>query len=169
MSKPLPQTLVQAIRYFDDIDVCTQFVAEIRWPDGPVCPDCGGTEHSYLTTRRLWKCKACKHQFSVKVGTIFEDSSIKLKNWLTAVWLISNSKNGISSYELGRAIGVHQLSAWFMEHRIRLAMQLGHFDRITGETEVDETFVGGKAKNRHKWQREQFQKTRKSLTDGKTI
>jgi transposase-like protein len=124
MSKPLPATLVQAIRYFDDIDVCTQYVAEIRWPDGPVCPTCEGREHSYLTTRRLWKCKACKRQFSVKVGTIFEDSSVKLKNWLAAIWLITNSKNGISSYELGKAIGVQQRTAWFMNHRIRLAMQM---------------------------------------------
>jgi len=167
--KRLPRTLVEAIKYFDDPDTCVEFVAAIRWPDGPICPECGGTEHSYLTTRRLWKCKACKKQFSVKVGTIFEDSSVKLKNWLTAIWLICNSKNGISSYELGRAIGVQQRTAWFMEHRIRLAMQLGHFDAITGETEVDETFVGGKLKNKHKWQREQFQKNRKSLADGKSI
>jgi transposase-like protein len=150
MSKTLPKTLVEAIKYFDDPDVCVQYIADIRWPGGPVCPTCSGTEHSYLTTRRLWKCKACKRQFSVKVGTIFEDSSIKLKNWLTAIWLICNSKNGISSYELGRAIGVQQRSAWFMEHRIRLAMQMGSFDRITGEIEVDETFVGGKARNMHK-------------------
>jgi transposase-like protein len=153
VSKSLPATLVEAIRYFDDIDVCTQFVAEIRWPDGPVCPDCGGTEHSYLTTRRLWKCKACKRQFSVKVGTIFEDSSVKLKNWLAAIWLITNSKNGISSYELGKAIGVQQRTAWFMNHRIRLAMQMGTFDRIEGETEIDETFVGGKAKNKKNHER----------------
>ena len=165
----LPTTLVEAIRYFDDIDVCTQFIADIRWPDGPVCPSCGGKEYSYLTTRRLWKCKDCKRQYSVKVGTIFEDSSIKLKNWLTAVWLICNSKNGISSYELGRAIGVQQRTAWFMEHRIRLAMQIGTFDRITGETEVDETFVGGKMANKHKSARAKFQKTRKSNTDGKSI
>jgi transposase-like protein len=132
MSKPFPATLVEAIRYFDDIDVCTQFVAEIRWPDGPVCPDCGGMEHSYLTTRRLWKCKACKRQFSVKVGTIFEDSSVKLKNWLAAIWLITNSKKGISSYELGKAIGVQQRTAWFMNHRIRLAMQMGTFERYRG-------------------------------------
>jgi transposase-like protein len=165
----LPKTLVEANKYFDDPDVCVQFVADIRWPDGPVCPTCGGTEHSYLTTRRLWKCKACKRQFSVKVGTIFEDSSIKLKNWLTAIWLICNSKNGISSYELGRAIGVQQRSAWFMEHRIRLAMQIGTFDRITGEVEVDETFVGGKAINKHAHKRIDYKKEGKPYTEGKTI
>lgn len=146
----LPQTLIEAIRYFSDIDVCTEFVAALRWPDGPVCPRCEGTVHSYLTTRRLWKCKACKKQFSVKVGTIFEDSPLGLDKWLAAVWLIANSKNGISSHELGRSIGVTQKSAWFVLHRIRLAMQTGSFEKIDGVTEVDETFIGGKARNMHK-------------------
>jgi transposase-like protein len=98
-----PQTLIEAIRYFSDLDICTDFVAKLRWPDGPICPRCGGTEHSYLTTRRLWKCKACKRQFSVKVGTIFEDSPLGLDKWLPAVWLAANSKNGVSSHELARA------------------------------------------------------------------
>jgi len=146
----LPQTLIEAIRYFSNIDVCTEFVAALRWPDGPVCPRCEGTEHSYLTTRRLWKCKTCKRQFSVKVGTIFEDSPLGLDKWLAAVWLIANSKNGISSHELGRSIGVTQKSAWFLLHRIRLAMQAGSFEKINGIAEVDETFIGGKARNMHK-------------------
>jgi transposase-like protein len=141
---------MQAIRYFSDPDVCVQFVASLRWPDGPVCPSCGGTEHSYLTTRRLWKCKGCKRQFSVKVGTIFEDSPIKLDKWLASIWLIANSKNGISSYELGRAVGLSQKSAWFVLHRIRLAMQVGNFDRFDGEVEVDETFVGGNSRKMNK-------------------
>src|SRR6266550_1385482 len=153
MSKQLPATLVQAIRYFDDIDVCTQFIAEIRWPDGPVCPDCGGMEYSYLTTRRLWKCKACKRQFSVKVGTIFEDSPLGLDKWLPAIWLAANSKNGISSHELGRALGITQKSAWFMLHRIRLAMRSGTFETMSGTVEVDETYIGGKARNMHKAER----------------
>ncbi len=146
----LPETLIEAIRYFSDLDVCTEFVAALRWPDGPVCPRCEGTEHSYLTTRRLWKCKACKKQFSVKVGTIFEDSPLGLDKWLAAIWLIANSKNGISSHELGRSIGVTQKSAWFLLHRIRLAMQTGSFEKIDGIAEVDETFIGGKARNMHK-------------------
>jgi len=149
----LPETLIEAIRYFTDIDVCTEFVAAMRWPEGPVCERCGGMEHSYLATRRLWKCKACKRQFSVKVGTIFEDSPLGLDKWLPAVWLIANSKNGISSHELGRALGITQKSAWFMLHRIRLAMQDGSFDKIDGVAEVDETFIGGKARNMHKTER----------------
>lgn len=152
-TKRLPETLIEAIRYFTDIDVCTEFVAAMRWPEGPVCERCGGMEHSYLSTRRLWKCKGCKRQFSVKVGTIFEDSPLGLDKWLPAVWLIANSKNGISSHELGRALGVTQKSAWFMLHRIRLAMQDGSFDKIDGVAEVDETFIGGKARNMHKAER----------------
>lgn len=141
---------MQAIRYFSDPDVCVQFVASLRWEDGkPVCPRCEGMDHSFLTTRRLWKCKACKKQFSVKVGTIFEDSPLGLDKWLCAIWLIANSKNGVSSHELGRSIGVTQKSAWFMLHRIRLAMQTGSFNKFDGEVEVDETFIGGKARNMH--------------------
>src|SRR4051794_25610241 len=146
----LPTNLLEAVRYFDDLDVCTEFVAQLRWPNGWECPDCGGRDYSYLTTRRLWKCKACKKQYSVKVGTIFEDSALGLDKWLPAVWLIANSKNGISSHELARSLGVTQKSSWFMLHRIRLAMQTGSFDKLDGEVEVDETFIGGKARNMHK-------------------
>ena len=146
----LPTTLLEAIRYFSDPDVCVDFVAKLRWPDGPVCPRCGSVEHSYLSTRRIWKCKGCKKQFSVKVGTIFEDSPLGLDKWLPAVWLAANSKNGISSHELGRALGTTQKSAWFMLHRIRLAMQMRSLDAFDGEVEVDETFIGGKARNMHK-------------------
>jgi len=148
--KSLPTNLIEAIRYFSDLDICTEFVSGLRWPNGPHCPDCGCVEFSYLTTRRLWKCKACKRQYSVKIGTIFEDSKLGLDKWLPAVWLIANSKNGISSHELGRALGVTQKSAWFMLHRIRLAMQTGSFDKLDGAVEVDETFIGGKARNMHK-------------------
>ena len=148
MSKP--KTLLEAIRYFSDPDTCTAFVAQVIWPDGPFCPACACTEYSYLTTRRVWKCKACKKQYSVKVGTIFENSPLPLSKWLPAVWLISNSKNGISSHELGRALGITQKSAWFMLHRIRLAMQTESFVRLSGEIEVDETYIGGKARNMHK-------------------
>src|SRR6266508_23652 len=149
-SKRLPKTLIEAIRYFSDQDVCVEFVAWLRWPNGPVCPRCGGTEHSDLTTRRLWKCKSCKRQFSVKVGSLFEDSAIPLDKWLAAMWMIANSKHGVSSHEMGRALGVTQKSAWFLLHRIRLAMQTGTFEKLDGEIEVDETFIGGKARNMHK-------------------
>jgi transposase-like protein len=150
-----PTNLLEAIRYFSDLDVATEFVAKLRWPNGPVCPACGGVEHSYLTTRRIWKCRACKKQFSVKVGTIFEDSPLGLDKWLPAVWLIANSKNGISSHELGRALGTTQKSAWFMLHRIRLAMQTGSFEKFSGIVEVDETYIGEKARNMHKSVRKQ--------------
>lgn len=151
----LPKTLVEAIRYFADADVCLSFVAGLRWPHGPVCPECGGVEHSFLTTRRLWKCKACKKQFSVKVGTIFEDSPIGLDKWLPALWMIVNCKNGVSSHEMGRTLGVTQKSAWFMLHRIRLAMQTGTFRKLVGEVEIDETFIGGRARFMHKDKRAQ--------------
>lgn len=145
----LPTSLIEAIRYFADPDVCVEFVASLRWPDGPVCPRCEGKEHSYLSTRRVWKCKACKKQFSVKVGTIFEDSPIPLDKWLAAIWMIANAKNGVSSHELGRSLGLTQKSAWFVLHRVRLAMQTGSFSKFDGEVEVDETFIGGKARNMH--------------------
>lgn len=149
-SKRLPKTLVEAIRYFSDLDVCTDFVAGLRWPRGPVCPRCGCIEYSYLKTRRLWKCKGCKKQYSVKLGTIFEDSKLGLDKWLPAIWLSANSKNGISSHELARSLGITQKSAWFMLHRIRLAMQEGTLDKLDGEIEVDESYIGGAARNMHK-------------------
>jgi transposase-like protein len=141
-----PQSLTQAVKYFANEDIAVAFVAGLRWPEGPACPHCGGAYPSYLTTRRIWKCKACRKQFSVKVGTIFEDSPVPLSKWLPAMWLIANNKNGISSYELARALGVTQKTAWFMNHRIRLAMQTGTFARMSGEVEVDETYIGGKAR-----------------------
>src|SRR4051794_19123649 len=101
-----PRTLLEATRFFADQEVCVQFVARLRWPDGPVCPRCESREYSYLKTRRVWKCKGCKKQYSVKLGTIFEDSAIPLDKWLVAVWLIANAKNGISSHEIKRSLGV---------------------------------------------------------------
>jgi transposase-like protein len=153
-SQKWPTSLLEAIRYFSDIDVCTEYVAARRWPNGPVCPRCGCIDYSYLTTRRLWKCKGCKKQYSIKLGTIFEDSPLGLDKWLPAMWLVANSKNGISSHELARALGVTQKSAWFMLHRIRLAMQTPTAKRLSGEVEVDETFIGGAARNMHKSDRE---------------
>lgn len=166
--KKYPTSLVEAIRHFSDLDVCTEFVAKLRWLNGPVCPRCGCVEYSYLTTRRLWKCKGCKKQYSVKLGTIFEDSKLGLDKWLPAVWLIANSKNGISSHELGRALGITQKSAWFMLHRIRLAMQTESFLRLSGEVEIDETFTGGKARNMHKADRAEDRRRQGGTGSGKT-
>lgn len=150
-----PKTLLEAIRYFADLDVATEYVAKLRWPDGPVCPKCGvlDEKHYYIKSRRLWKCRACKKQFSIKVGTIFEDSPIGLDKWLAAIWMIANCKNGVTSYEIHRAIGVTQKTAWFMLHRIRLAMQTGTFEMLSGEVEADETCIGVKARNMHKSKR----------------
>lgn len=146
----LPETLQEAIVYFSDDTVCLNFVASLRWADGiPTCPRCSCEQTSFLKTRLIWKCKGCKKQFSVKFNTIFEDSPLGLDKWLTAMWLIANAKNGISSYELHRAIGITQKSAWFVLHRIRLAMQAGTFEKLSGIIEVDETYFGGKAKNMH--------------------
>jgi transposase-like protein len=145
-----PRGLQQAIIYFADIDNCILFLSELRWPNGVSCPKCEGKELSYLTTRRLWKCKACKKQFSVKVGTIMEDSAIGLDKWLAAMWMIANMKNGVSSYEMAKSLLITQKSAWFMMHRIRLAMQTGTFMKLSGQVEADETFIGGKARNMHR-------------------
>jgi transposase-like protein len=144
-----PKTLLSAIKYFDNRDNALAFMVQIHWPDGITCPWCDSAEHSFLATRRIWKCKACRKQFSAKAGTIFEDSPIGLDKWFPAVWMIVNMKNGISSYELGKALGVMQKTAWFMNHRIRLAMKTGTFRKLAGHVEVDETFIGGLARNRH--------------------
>jgi transposase-like protein len=144
---------MEAIRFFSDPEASILYFAARRWPEGPICPKCNCKRFYYLKTRSLWKCKACSKQFSVKLGTIFEDSAIGLDKWLTALWMLSNDKNGISSHELSRSIGVCQKTAWFMLHRIRFAMQTGSFEKASGRVEVDETFVGGKAKNMHEWVR----------------
>src|SRR6202035_761775 len=146
-----PETLLEAIQYFSDPDTSLSFVANLRWPNGAICPRCGEAEPLFLATRRLWKCRGCKKQFSAKVGTIFEDSPIALEKWLPALWLVVNCKNGISSYEIARALGVTQKTAWFMAHRIRLAVQDGNgFGKMLGEVEVDETYIGGRARVMHK-------------------
>lgn len=148
-----PKTLQQAVKYFSDEQVCIDTVAELRWPNGPVCPKCEHTEHYYLATQKRWKCKKCSKQFSVKVGTIFEDSPISLDKWLIALWLLVNCKNGVSSYEVGRDLGITQKSAWFVLHRLRLALQSGSMGKLGGEgkhIEADETFIGGLSRNMHK-------------------
>lgn len=149
-SKNFPETLLEAVVYFSNPDVALEFVVNLRWPNGVTCPKCEAENPMFLATRRVWKCRACRKQFSVKVGTIFEDSPIGLEKWLPAFWLIANCKNGISSYEIARALGVTQKTGWFMAHRIRLALQDGTFEMMTGEVEVDETFIGGRARFMHK-------------------
>jgi transposase-like protein len=160
MEHELTKSLFDAIRYFSDPDVCVDFVASMRWPDGPTCPHCDSQNVSYLSTRRIWKCmaKECHKQFSVKTGTIFEDSPIPLDKWLTAVWLIVNCKNGVSSYEIARDLKVTQKSAWFMLHRIRFALESGHWEKMGGSdcgpVESDETFVGPNPRKMHADKRE---------------
>lgn len=150
-----PKTLQEAIEYFANPQVATAFVVNIHWPDGVTCPRCECKDVSHISTRQIWQCKSCKKQFSVKAGTIFEDSPLPLKKWLAAMWLITSAKNGISSYELHRALGITQKSAWFMLHRIRLAMQNGSIEKFSGQVEADETFIGGKSKNMHKDKRKE--------------
>jgi len=153
MNTTHPESLIEAVRHFSDLDTCHEYMVNVKWPDGKVvCPKCGSDHIGEVKSRRLFQCKAkeCRKQFSAKVGTIFEDSPLGLDKWFVAVWCIANAKNGISSHELARAIKVTQKSAWHMLHRIRLAMKTGTFSKIKGEIESDETFVGGKAKNMHK-------------------
>ena len=154
-----PETLLDAVRFFSNIDTCNEYMVQIKWPDGKiVCPKCGNDSCHELASRPgVLKCnrRECQKQFSYKVGTIFEDSPLGLDKWFVAVWAIANCRNGISSHELGRAIGVTQKTAWFMLHRIRLAMQAGSFERkMSGSVEVDETYVGGKVGNMHKHRRQ---------------
>jgi transposase-like protein len=151
-----PKTLQQAIIHFSNPENCLAFMIKVRWPDGVVtCPTCGREDAVFLKNQGKWQCKSVhtKRQFSVKVGTIFEDSPIPLDKWLIAIWMVANCKNGVSSYEVGRALGITQKSAWFMLHRIRLAMQARTFMKMGGpgsEVEVDETFIGGAARNMHR-------------------
>ena len=166
-------TLRDAILYFSEFEHCKALMTELRWTYGEVkCPRCGSERVSYLAKARVWKCYG-KHQkptFSLKTGTIFEDSPIGLEKWLPCAWLLINRKNGISSYEVARGLGVTQKTAWFMLHRIRLGMQ----DKFTGgtlggEVEVDETYIGGKIRNMHKDRRERVKAGRKSGPIGKTV
>ena len=150
-----PKTLQEAIIYFSNPDNCLDFLVARRWPNGVTCPTCGSEKVKFNAKRRIWQCSShhAKRQFSVKVGTIFEDSPISLDKWLAAMWMVANCKNGVSSWEIHRAIGVTQKSAWFMLHRLRLALQTSSTVKLGGpggEVEVDETYIGGKARNMHK-------------------
>lgn len=154
-----PHTLQKAIIYFSDPDRCFEYAKQLRWPDGIVaCPRCSSENHSFISTRKIWFCKGCKKQFTLKVGTIFEDSPIGLDKWLCALWMLTNCRNGVSSYEVHRTVGVTQKSAWFMLHRLRTLMHEDDATPLSGEIEMDETFVGGKAKNMHKSKRAKLAK-----------
>ena len=144
-------TLQEAILYFSDLDRCRELLVAYRWPDGVTCPRCGSKSVTWQPKYNRWQC-AVHHdlrQFTIKTGTIFEDSNVGLDKWLCAMWQVINCKNGVSSYEVHRAIGVTQKTAWFMDHRIRYALATGSIDKLTGEVEADETFIGGKARNMH--------------------
>jgi transposase-like protein len=151
-----PKTLQEAIVYFSDPQRAFDFAVKLRWPDGKVvCPRCGKAKHSFIKTRRIWFCYECNKQFSLKLGTVFEDSALGLDKWMTGFWMLVNCKNGVSSMEIHRAIGITQKAAWFMLQRLRLAIQDDFFGSKLGsgpnrEVEVDETFIGGKARNMHK-------------------
>jgi len=147
-----PKTLQDAIIYFADADNCVRYLVARRWPNGVTCPTCGRADVSYVVSRRVWQCKSRhpKSQFSVKVGTIMEDSAMGLDKWLVAIWMQTNMKNGVGSWEIHRSLGITQKCAWHMLHRIRLAMQDPQTGgKLSGEVEVDETFIGGKARNMH--------------------
>jgi transposase-like protein len=157
--KPVLKTLQEAIAYFADPERAFEAAIRFRWPDGEIyCPRCGAQKFSFIKTRRLWFCYTCKKQFTVKVKTIMEDSALGLDKWMTAVWMLANCKNGISSYEIARDLGITQKSAWFMLQRIRTAMKerkfaggkLGGGSKSGAVVEADETFIGGKAGNMHK-------------------
>src|SRR5947209_13806961 len=150
-----PTSLQEAIIYFSDPDNCREYVVARRWPKGVQCPTCGGKDVIFLARQNRWQCrnKHSKRQFSLKTGTIYEDSPLGLDKWLTATWLVSNCKNGVSSCEIARALKITQKTAWFMDHRIRLALHQGTFNKMGGQgdtVEADETFIGGLSRFMHK-------------------
>lgn len=161
MENVKPKTLMDAIRHYADADAALDEVADSRWPKGVACQHCGAEKPMFLKTRRIWKCSKCRKQFSIKTKSVFEDSPIPLDKWLAVVWMVANCKNGISSYEIKRDLGVTQKTAWFMLHRVRLAMREDGPKKIGGkgrEVEADETFVGGKVENMHKSSRAKISK-----------
>lgn len=152
MCQTPPKTLVEAVRYFGDEDRAHDCLVGMRWPTGVCCPRCGSVKVRYISTRKRWRCNDCivGKQFSVRVGTIFEDSKLKIGDWMVVIWMLLNTKNGTSSYEIARHLGITQKSAWFAMHRARLALHAGSFDRqLCGRVEIDETFIGGRARNMH--------------------
>ena len=164
-----PESLLEAINHFAYETTAIEYVAALRWPEGEQhCPHCGSAaSHYWLAPRKSWKCRDCRKVFSIKVGTIFEGSPISLSKWLPAMWMLANCKNGISSYELASALRVTQKTAWFMLHRIRLAMQNGTIDKMKGEVEVDEIYIGGAARFMHADKRKRVVKNMRGGTAGK--
>jgi transposase-like protein len=164
-----PKTLLEAIQYFSDEQVCIDTFASMRWPStGPICPECNTEKPYYIKTQKRWKCRNCRIQFSVKRGSVFEDSPIPLTKWLPALWMLCNCKNGVSSHELARSLGIAQKSAWFMLHRLRLALKAPNFgtklgSNDGGEVEVDESFVGGKIRNMHRSRARELAKVKQGL------
>jgi transposase-like protein len=157
-----PRTLMAAMAYFSDADTCEQYLASIRWPDHqPICPKCGKANAVKLQTRNVYQCKerGCRRQFRLKAGTIFEDSPLPLQKWFVAGWMLATCRNGISSYELARTIGVKQLSAWHMLHRLREVIKPGGNRKLCGVVESDESFVGGLLKNMHRHKRRHIKRT----------
>jgi transposase-like protein len=172
---PIPKTLLEAVKFYSDPDNCRRHMIEVRWLDGVVrCPTCGSDKVTFLAAANLYKCygRHPRQKFSLKVGTVFEDSPIGLDKWLPVVWLLANAKNGISSYEIARSIGVTQKSAWFMLHRIRKAMTARSFVQLGGSgspVEVDETFIGPKPQKMHRARRLKMQSALKGSNNDKTI
>jgi transposase-like protein len=151
-----PISLQEAIEFFANPDNCREYVVARRWPNGVECPTCGCKDVIFLANQNRWQCrnKHSKRQFSLKTGTIYEDSPLGLDKWLAATWLVSNCKNGVSSCEVARALNITQKTAWFMDHRIRFSLGMGPGNKLSGQVEADETFIGGKARNMHKAKRE---------------
>ncbi len=150
-----PKTLQEAIVYFSRPENCRNYIVARRWPDGVICPRCGGSMVRFSEKHNRWQCGSHheRRQFTAKTGAIFEDSPLRLDKWLVAMWQVVNCKNGVSSYEIHPSLGVTQKTAWLMDHRIRLALRMGSLEKLSGEVEVDETFIGGKARNMHIAQR----------------
>ncbi len=146
-----PKTLQEATVYFSNSVNRREYVVKRLWPNGVTCPKCGSAKVKFSEKHDRWQCGShhAKRQFTVKTGTIFEDSPLGLDKWLVAMWLLANCKNGVSSWEIHRALGVTQKTAWFMLHRIRYAAQSGSTEKLAGECEVDESLIGGKARNMH--------------------
>ena len=155
-----PKTLQEAVVYFSNPENCLNYLVSRRFPNGVICPTCGRDDVSFLAKQQKWQCKSshARRQFSIKTGTIFEDSALGLDKWLIAMWLIGTAKNGISSYELHRALGITQKSAWFVLHRIRTAMTNGTIEKLSGTVEIDEAYIGGLPKNMHQSKRVRFVK-----------
>lgn len=166
-----PKTLVEAVNLFADEDVALKFMVSLRWPEKVCCPRCGSERVRFIQTRRLWECREDhkSKRFSIKTGTVMEESLLPLRTWLVAMWLEANAKNSVSSYEVQRSLGITQKTAWFLQQRIRLAMQSGFFKQLTGGVEVDETYIGGAARNMHISKRKRLVKGTGPCGSGKAV